>query len=120
MENTKGNCFGNGIHGRFFNWAKDKMTGEDAFGIVYGEKGKAYPEEMKKEFGALFDQAKEALCGLHDNRKAFMEKWKEYAPEEPGFPGHAHFGGGHPGGFGNEGFGGPGGFPGRRRGFFCW
>lgn len=93
MDNTKKNFRGHACHGRFFEWAKEKMTGDDAFVIMYGEKGKEYPEEMKKEFTSLFDEMKAAHTKLYGDRKAFMEKWKEYAPEESGFPGGGRLGG---------------------------
>lgn len=87
MENTKKNFRGHAAHGRFFEWMKNKMTGEDAFGIMYGEKGKDYPEEMKAEFAAIFEETKRTHAKLHEDRKAFMEKWKEYAPADSDFPG---------------------------------
>lgn len=96
MENAKRNFRGHGLRGRFFGWVKSKMTGEDAFGIMYGERGGECPKEMKEEFVVLFDQMKEAHTKLHEGRKAFMDKWNEYIPEDckHGHD-HCHGGDGH-------------------------
>ncbi|WP_295940370.1 hypothetical protein [uncultured Alistipes sp.] len=95
MEKMKKDFRGAGLRGRFMHWAKEKMTGEDAFGILFGEKAKELPEEMKKEFVELFDECMQVHRKLHDDRKAFMGKWKEYMPEMGGCPDGARFGGGH-------------------------
>lgn len=93
MENTKMNFKGHDSHKRFFDWLKEKMTGEDAFDIMYGEKGKDYPAEMKKEFTELFNRKKEFHEKLHKEKKAFMNKWKEYAPEGHDWSDEDHYGG---------------------------
>lgn len=122
MENAKRDFRGHGAHRRFFGWAKDKMTGEEAFDILYGEKdaqGREYPEGMKKEFTELFAQMKEMHEKIHGDRKAFKEKWGEYMPEEREFPKEGGFGEQGPNGRHGEGF--PGhrsGFPGGGHGFF--
>lgn len=107
---------GRGMKQRFFHWAAGKMTGEEAFGIFFGEKDKTYPEAMKKEFAELFDQSRETMKKVHEERKAFMEKWSEYTGKES-FGGDPRFEGRGPGS-GEEDFRDRGdGFPGRGHGF---
>lgn len=121
MENTKRNFGEHGMRGRFFGWARSKMTGADAFGIMFGDKGKECPEEMQDEFVALFDRLEESHARLHADRGAFVEKWKEYMPEGRELPNDDRFGGAHPFGRGREACQGHGeGFHGRGRGFFGW
>ena len=103
MENTKRNFKGHGPRHRFFHWAKAKMTGSDAFDIFYGEKGQEYPKEMKEEFVELFDRMKAMHEKLHGDRKAFMDKWKEYVSQDGDCREGGRFGEGHPFGAGMEG-----------------
>ena len=119
MEHTKRNFKGHGAHGRFFRWAKEKMTGNDAFDIFYGEKGKEYPKEMRDEFAGLFNRMREIHDILHNDRKAFMDRWKEYMPEGHDCPEGGHFEG-PPFGPGMDRCGGGHGegFPGHGHGFF--
>ena len=109
----------NGMKGRLMHWAAGKMTGEDAFGIMFGEKGAEFPAEMKREFTEIFDRTKESMKRICDDRKSFMEKWEGTIGEEcfpSGDEGCHH---GHPFGHGEAGHGGRGeGFPGGGRGFF--
>ena len=70
---------------RFGEWKNHhKMTGEEAFHAMFGEKGKEYPEEMKEEFIQLYDGMREAFKNVHDNRKVFIGKWKDVIGEENG------------------------------------
>ena len=118
MENTKRDFREHGPHGRFFRWAKEKMTGKDAFGIFYGEKGEDYPAEMREDFISLFDESKEAMNRIHCDREAYMEKWKEYTPDHDVFSdmkGHRP-----PFGFGGNGHAGHEESYGKERRFFGW
>ena len=107
------NFRGQGLRARLFNWAKNKMTGDEAFAIFYGEKGEDYPREMKDEFAQLFEEMKQAHEKLNNDRKTFMDKWKEYAPEQCGNPQGDRFSHGGPCGEAEH-------FRGHGRGFHGW
>lgn len=73
MENDKRNG-----HGR--------MSGEEAFEMMFGKKDTAYPEEMKQEFVGIYDRAKAAMKNLREERSSFMDKWKDRIGGEGRFP----------------------------------
>lgn len=77
---------------KFFKHGKH-MSGEEAFEALFREKGKNYPEEMKKEFIQLHEDMHEAFRKMKEKKKAFKEKWGDIVGDEDFFHHHGrHFG----------------------------
>lgn len=73
MENDKRNGYG-------------RMSGEEAFEMMFGKRDTVYPEEMKQEFVGIYDRTKETMKNMHEERSSFMDKWKDRIGDGGRFP----------------------------------
>ncbi len=62
---------------RFSQCNGHKMSGEEVYEKMFGKRDKEYPEEMKTEFIALYENMQNTFHKLHEDRKSFFNKWKD-------------------------------------------